>query len=163
MMVKRILSPLVLFLSISLAVVLLGVVIAILWGTLPVQSIGQAPTAILTVIPAPTATLTPTVEFISLTPSVTPTFGLSVNGGSIRVGSYVQISGTGGDGLRLREGPGTDYEPIFLGREAEVFKVTEGPEEGSGYTWYYLVAPYDTTRSGWAVVDFLQVVASQEP
>lgn len=162
-MYKRFFSPLVLIISIGLAVVLLAVVFVFLWSTLPAQSAVTAPTAILTVIPAPAATLTPTRPVVSLTPSVTPTLNLTVDGGSIQVGAYVQISGTGGDGLRLREGPGTEYEPIFLGREAEVFKVTDGPKEGSGYTWYYLVAPYDTSRSGWAVANFLQVVASQQP
>lgn len=162
-MIKRFVSPLVLLISIGLAVVLLAVIFIILWSSLPAQGAVAAPTAILTVIPAPTATQTPTAVVLSDTPAVTPTFNLSVDGGSIQVGAYVQISGTGGDGLRLREGPGTEYEQIFLGREAEVFKVTDGPKEGSGYTWYYLVAPYDTTRSGWAAANFLQVVASQAP
>lgn len=162
-MLRRIFSPLVLIISIGLAVFLLAAIFVILWSSLTAQGGVVAPTAILTVIPAPTATQTPAPVVISLTPSVTPTLNLSVNGGSIQVDDYVQISGTGGDGLRLRGGPGTEYEPIFLGREAEVFKVTDGPKEGSGYTWYYLVAPYDTGRSGWAVADFLQVVASQEP
>lgn len=162
-MVKRFFTPLVLLISIGLAVVLLTVILLIIWSTLPAHGTVQAPAVSLTIIPAPSTTPTPTSPALSLTPTVTPTYVLSPDGGSIQVGAYVQISGTGGDGLRLRKGPGTDYDPIFLGREAEVFLVKDGPKEGSGYTWYYLVAPYDDTRSGWAVSSFLQVVASQEP
>ncbi|GAP14603.1 hypothetical protein LARV_02376 [Longilinea arvoryzae] len=162
-MFKRFLSPLVFFVAMGLAVSLLAVIFIIFWSTLPAKSAVQAPTVVLTVIAAPTSTPIPLTPTVSLTPSVTPTLNLSPNGGSIQVGAYVQITGTGGDGLRLRKGPGTDYEQIFLGREAEVFLVKDGPKEGSGYTWYYLEAPYDTNRSGWAVSDFLQVVASQAP
>lgn len=162
-MLKRYLSPLVFFVALGLAFVLLAVILLLFWGTLPAQSNAQAPTVVLTVIAAPTSTPTPVTPTVSLTPSATPTLNLSPSGDNIQIGAYVQITGTGGDGLRLRKGPGTDYEQIFLGREAEVFLVKDGPKEGSGYTWYYLEAPYDTTRSGWAVANFLQVVASQEP
>lgn len=163
-MLKRYLSPLVIFIALGLAASLLVVIFIIFWSTLPAQNAGQVPTVMLTVIAAPSATPAPIKPTLSLTPSVTPTLNLSPNaGGSIQVGAYVQIIGTGGDGLRLRKGPGTDYDPIFLGREAEVFLVKDGPKEGSGYTWYYLEAPYDTTRTGWAVANFLQIVASQTP
>lgn len=162
-MLKRFLSPLVLLISIGLAILLLVVIFAIIWSTLPAQGATQMATPVLTVIAAPTATLTPVTPTLSLTPEVTATLNLSPNGGSIQVGAYVQITNTGGDGLRLREGPGTDFEPIFLGREAEVFLVKEGPKDGSGYTWFFLEAPYDTNRSGWAVSTYLQVVASQVP
>ena len=162
-MIKRNLSPLVLVVSIGLAVVLLGAIFAIIWSSLPQGEMQLMPTPVLTVIPAPTATLTPTVSPISLTPSATPTLTVGGTGGEIQVGVYVQITGTGGDGLRLRAGPGTDNEPIFLGREAEVFLVKDGPKESSGYTWFFLEAPYDTTRSGWAVANYLQVIASIEP
>lgn len=162
-MIKRNLSPLVLVVSIGLAVVLLGAIFAIIWSSLPQGEMQLMPTPVLTVIPAPTATLTPTVSLISLTPSTTPTLTVGGTGSEIQVGVYVQITGTGGDGLRLRAGPGTDNEPIFLGREAEVFLVKDGPKEGSGYTWFFLVAPYDTTRSGWAAANYLQVIASIEP
>lgn len=162
-MIKRNFSPLVLVVSIGLAVVLLAAIFAIIWSSLPQGETPLMPTPALTVIPAPTATLAPTVSTISITPSATSTLTVGGTGSEIQVGVYVQISGTGGDGLRLRAGPGTDNEPIFLGREAEVFLVKDGPKEGSGYTWFFLEAPYDTTRSGWAVSNYLQVIASIEP
>ncbi|HZD55175.1 MAG TPA: hypothetical protein VE136_00510, partial [Anaerolineales bacterium] len=78
--------------------------------------------------------------------------------GEVAIGAYVQITGTGGDGLRLRTGPGLSNEVRFLGLESEVFEVRDGPQEADGYTWWYLVAPFDETRNGWAVSGFLSVV-----
>lgn len=160
---RRYLSPLVILVAIGLAVVLLAAIFFIIWSSLPAQPAQAAPTPVLTIIAAPTATLAPTISFESLTPTVTPTLNFSPGAGGIQVGDYVQITGTGGDGLRLRQAPGTDADQLFLGREAEVFQVKDGPKDASGYTWFFLEAPYDVTRSGWAVADYLQVVASQEP
>jgi hypothetical protein len=78
--------------------------------------------------------------------------------GEIAVGAYVQITGTQGDGLRLRSGPGLATTQLFLGGDAEVFQVRDGPKEADGYIWWYLVAPYDESRAGWAAANFLSVV-----
>lgn len=110
-----------------------------------------------TVIPAPSLTPTlPAGEGLQTTP--TPSEGAMVGG--IAVGMYVQISGTGGDGLRLRIGPGTTNDPVFLGMEAEVFQVVEGPKIADGFTWWFLQAPYDNGRKGWAASKYLTVVAN---
>lgn len=115
-------------------------------------------TAIVTVIPAPTPTSpasTPTpVESSTPTPQVTPT----LVPGTIAIGTFVQVAGTGGDGLRLRAGPGLSSEVRFLGLESEVFMVEDGPRQADGYTWWYLVAPYDENRNGWAVASFLVTI-----
>jgi len=110
------------------------------------------PMALVTVIPAPTATATsePTVALPS------PTTPVTVEG--IYQGAYVQISGTEGQGLRLRSGPGTGNPPRFLGMDAEVFQVKDGPRESDGFTWWYLEAPYDPGRSGWAASAYLTIV-----
>jgi len=47
---------------------------------------------------------------------------------------------------------------LLLGSEAEVFRVQDGPREVDGYTWWYLVGPFDETRRGWAVANYLQIV-----
>jgi hypothetical protein len=73
---------------------------------------------------------------------------------------YVQITGTGGDGLRLRSGPGLNGAQLFLGYDAEVYQIVDGPIEADGHTWWKLTAPYDATRTGWAVQDFLTVIPS---
>ena len=128
--------------------------ISIGW-TSPLQSstIGFAP-ADVTMIPAPTATssapATPTID--PFAPSPTPA--------GLAIGSYVQISGTEGQGLRIRSKPGLDGEFVFLGYDSEVFVVQDGPQTVDGYIWWYLVAPYDNTRVGWAASDFLTFIPS---
>jgi hypothetical protein len=102
--------------------------------------------------PPATATPTPTQQGPegSLPPSPPP--------GEISVGSYVQISGTGGDGLRLRTEPGLEGEIKFLGLESEIFLVKAGPMPVDGYTWWFLIAPYDEAVQGWAVSNYLKIV-----
>ena len=122
----------------------------------PAREFGFAP-ADLTVIPAPTSTpnVTPTSTpdpLIFGTPTLAPDV--------IGVGGYVQITGTDGEGLRLRSDPSLNGTPVFLGYEEEVFEVRDGPQEADGYTWWYLVAPYDETRAGWAASDFLGAIPS---
>jgi hypothetical protein len=157
-MVKNVLTPWVIILAVVLAVLLFVGSASLLWSNRP-ESVALAPaTAVITVIPAPTATLpgsTPTAAQIATpTPSETP----SPLPGSIALGAYVQITGTGGDGLRLRNGPSLNGEVRFLGLEAEVFLVQDGPIEANDYTWWYLVAPYDEKREGWAVAPYLETI-----
>lgn len=122
----------------------------------PVRSLGFVP-ADLTLLPAQTSTpnITPTFTpdplFVG-TPTLAPDI--------IGVGGYVQITGTDGDGLHLRATPGLSGEPVFLGYDEEVFEVRDGPQESDGYTWWYLVAPYDETRAGWAAAAFLSAIPS---
>ena len=121
--------------------------------TTPLQSatVGFAP-ADVTVISAPTATsgapATPTID--PFAPSPTPT--------GLALGNYAQITGTDGQGLRIRSTPGLDGEFVFLGYDSEVFLVKDGPQTVDGYVWWYLVAPYDDTRAGWAASDFLTYI-----
>jgi hypothetical protein len=64
-------------------------------------------------------------------------------------------------GLRgndIRAEPGLDGSFQFLAYDSEVFLVRDGPREVDGYTWWYLVAPYDETRVGWAAADFLTYI-----
>jgi hypothetical protein len=74
------------------------------------------------------------------------------------VGAYVQITGTGGDGLRLRADPGLDGEVRFLALESEMFQVMDGPRQEGDYSWWFLVAPYDEKVKGWAVANYLTIV-----
>ena len=113
--------------------------------------IGFAP-ADLTVIPAPTSTSsappTPTID--PFAPTAAPT--------GVAIGNYVQIAGTNGEGLRIRSDPGLNGNFEFLGYDSEVFIVQDGPREVDGFVWWYLVAPYDETRNGWAAADFLSYI-----
>lgn len=115
------------------------------------DEVGFVP-ADLTMIPAPTSTssapATATIDPFAPTPAPT----------GIAIGNYVQITGTEGEGLRIRAQPGLNGEPQFLGYDEEVFTVQDGPRQVDGFTWWYLVAPYDQTRVGWAAADFLSYI-----
>ena len=76
----------------------------------------------------------------------------------IRIGEYVQITGTNGSGLRIRNNPGLSAQVNFYAMDNEVFLIQDGPIEQDEYTWWYLTAPYDINRSGWAAADFLVVI-----
>lgn len=73
-------------------------------------------------------------------------------------GALVEVFGTGGDGLRLREDPGLGAPIKFLGLESEVFLLREGPVEADGFNWWLLENPYDPGTFGWAVGDFLRML-----
>ena len=106
----------------------------------------------LTIIPPSTSTPLPTDTPLPAGPP-TPE-------GQIGIGAYVQITGTEGAGLRIRREAGQIGETVFLGEEAETFQVKDGPKEADGYLWWYLVAPYDENRAGWAAADYLSGVAA---
>jgi len=115
------------------------------------SAVGFAP-ADVTVIAAPTST-----SGAPPTPTIDP-FASPTSPAGIAIGNYVQITGTQGEGLRIRSEPGLNGNPEFLGFDSEVFIVQDGPREVDGYAWWYLVAPYDETRVGWAAADFLTYV-----
>lgn len=90
-------------------------------------------------------------------PQVTPTIPRAPVG-IIKLGDYVKVVGTGGDGLRLRVGPGLQETPDYLALESEVLIAQSGPTIADGFTWWFLVDPADGTRNGWAVENYLEVV-----
>lgn len=142
------------------ALIALLIVVAVITGVLllkptPVEVAKEA-TAVLTIVPAPTSTVGGQLSLFATPTATQPALSITIDG--IRVGLFVQIYGTGGDGLRLRREPGTNTDILFLGYESEVFKVVDGPKEADGFTWWYLTAPYDEKRSGWAASRFLRVI-----
>ncbi len=144
------------FLELFLAIIFgsgaLILVLLIINSTRPRQTPVGMVTAALTVILAPTETPVPPTAI-----AVTPTSDAPAGPGAgiLAVGGFVQVSGTQGDGLRVREGPGLGYEPLFLGLESEVFKIIDGPQKTDGYTWWHLAAPFDETLNGWSVDNYL--------
>jgi hypothetical protein len=154
-----ILTPRVLVGIISVAAVLL--ILAFIGAELsaPAPVSGDV-VAVLTVIPAPSGTPVPAAT-PTLDPNA-PTLIPTPAPGEISVGSYVQIKGTEGQGLRIRSEPGLNSNPLFIGYDAEVFVIKDGPRQADGYSWYYLVAPYDETRAGWAASDFLNIIPAPQ-
>jgi hypothetical protein len=115
-------------------------------------------TAVIDVIPAPTATYGIYKPTLVSTAADENEVDSNLLPGVISVGSSVKVVGTGGDGLRLRDEPGLSGKVRLLGDETEVFNVSEGPLDLDGYIWWYLIGVYDETRQGWAVADFLSVL-----
>jgi len=141
--------------SIALAGMLIMASFAWIWFARPPAAAPSS--AVVTLIAGPTSTpLIPPTATVSLLP--VPTATPLPN--QIAIGGYVMIAGTEGQGLRLRKDPGLNSALLFLGNDSEVFKVKDGPVQADNLTWWYLVAPYDVTRAGWAASDYLSVVSS---
>ena len=147
---KDILNPWVLVGSIITASLLLIGAFLAAGSIIPSNQLPEYGEAVLTVLPVPTYTPTAVPPTLALTPTVEIISG-------IQVGSYVKIVGTEGEGLRLRKDPTLNGEIIYLGVEDEVFLVSDGPEDQDGYLWWFLKAPVNETRNGWAVSNYLQV------
>jgi hypothetical protein len=135
---------------------LLVTLVSIGWtGPRAPGDVGFAPADITMIVP-PSATVyvpTPTIDPLLIGSATPPAGQIGLNG-------YVQITGTEGEGLRIRSAPGLNSDTVFRGEEAEVFQVRQGPQQADGYTWWYVVAPYDETRAGWAAANFLAEVPS---
>ncbi len=156
---REIFTPGVILAALGLAVALLLGLSLLIAVSKPAQRPAGLVTAALTVIPIPSSTpLPPTLLPVTPTVTLDPNLPPAPPAGEISVGVFVQISGTGGDGLRLRSGPGLSNEPQFLGFEGEIFQVEDGPVEADGYTWWRLKAPAGEQRQGWAVSNFLLFV-----
>ena len=142
----------------ALIVSIIGVIYLILLftGLEYREATALTPKANITIIPA---ALVPTIDNNYLIISATPTQTINPTGDEqINLESYVQITGTGGNGLRLRANPGTDADVNFIAAELEVFKIIGGPTQMGDYIWWQLIAPYDENRQGWAASDFLRVI-----
>lgn len=153
------LSTRTMIVALILGVGIVGIILMLIYYSRPPRTKVVAVTAVLTVIPS-SSTVTPTSMEALLTdqPIITPT----LQPGSIGIGVFVQVSGTGGDGLRLRTGPGLTSEMQFLGLDGELFQVGDGPVDQDGYTWWFVVGSYDETRQGWAAAEFLEVVPDDQ-
>ena len=150
----------ILVLSLVIAVVMLIASVILVQLFLPPSNSVFQPTPVIVVIPAPTAT--PTVNPLLLPTSTSQGIGAQSVGG-LFIGMYVQISGTGVEGLRFHSSPSVNSATLFYGAESEVFLITKGPEIDGQYTLWYLTAPYDQNRSGWAVMDYLSPVPTPSP
>ena len=157
---KRILTRNVVILTLVLASLLLCGTLTYILVRRPAARPGPAPfSAALTVIPAPSSTppyLPPTPTALPPTPLPSPTPAP----GQFALGVYVQITGTGSDGLRIHADAGEQTPTLFVGKDTEVYQITKGPKNVGDYTWWFLTAPYDQTRSGWAAQKYLSVLQS---
>jgi len=158
-LIRQILNPWNVLGALIVGLLLIGAAAWYLANTRPEPAAPGVPTAELAVILAPTATqpvptalpATPTEAAVDL-PTPLP--------GTLAVGTLVQITGTGGTGLNLRDEPGLGSGIQYLGFESEVFTITDGPVETDGLVWWYLVGFTDDSRAGWGASNFLEIVQS---
>lgn len=152
---REVLSPVVLVVALVLACVLFGAALIVIQALRPVPAALTVGTAAVNIIPAPSPTLPLPTLPPTPTPSPTPPLpGLS----QLAIGDYVQVAGTGADGLRVRSEPGLNANILYVAIESEVFKVADGPREADGYTWWYLVEPYQQVMKGWVVANYLALI-----
>ncbi len=141
--------------GIGVGVLLLVFVLLFAWAFKPGEITSNTSEVQFTVVPAPSATTTPTLV-VNATP--TPEGGTPLVQNGFKVGVYVQIFGTEGGGLRLRSTAGTSGSILSLAMDSEVFQIVDGPQSADGYVWWYLESPYDKNRAGWAASDYLTVI-----
>ena len=142
------------FFAISIFIILLGY----LWLAKSKTVVEIPSTALFNIIEIPTDTKA--APIITLTPTSEASAGQQtpLPGGAIKIGDYVQVSGTSGDGLRLHETAGVSSKVKYIAIDTEVFIVKEGPIDADGYVWWLLQDPYSDSTIGWGVEDYLSVV-----
>lgn len=143
--------------AVVLALIFIGGLWTMLFLLKPQQVGSKQPTAIFTIIP-PEIT-TPNPEFSM---DIYPTQdSSSEKQNDIAIGKYVEVSGTGSSGLRVRSGDGINHFVQFIAFDNELYEVQAGPQEADGYIWWFIVSAYDQKRSGWVVENYIKVVSPQ--
>ncbi|MDQ7025402.1 MAG: hypothetical protein Q9P01_06920 [Anaerolineae bacterium] len=94
----------------------------------------------------------PTLAAVQLTATPAP----------ITLNSRVAVDGVATDKLNVRDSAAVNGTTVlFRADETEQFIVIEGPLQGDGFTWWRIQDPLDSTRTGWAVSNYLAVVPQQ--
>lgn len=156
-MIRWLLDPWVIVGSLLVAIVLSGTFLLVVYANRATRVNPAVSTAILNKIAAPTFSLSPQTSQSTLgTPPIANPLS-TTSSEEIKIGTLVQVSGTGGDGLRIRVSPGLGNDVIFVVKDGDVFRVSDGPQEASGYTWWYLISTLDDNIRGWGVGNFLVI------
>ncbi len=149
---NKFLNPWVIAGTVLTASLLLVITFFVSGGLIPEEGNSYQGGGLILHIPVPTATQTPPP---TNTPIILPSPTAQGEAG-IQQGGYVQISGTEGEGLRLRVNPSLNGEIAYLGLEGEIFFVKGGPVEGDSHVWWQLEAPLNASRQGWVVSEYLR-------
>lgn len=103
-------------------------------------------------LPPELATVTP--EASSTPPPPEPTPEPTPEAPSILVvGGNGSVTGTGSDGVNMRQGDGIDYPVLETIAEGTVFELIGGPSEADGYSWWQI--RLDNGTEGWVAQDFI--------
>lgn len=118
----------------------------------PTPLIAQATSVQFT--PTPTlepATPTPEPTPIPEPPTPVPTPAPNV----LQVGAEATVNADAG--LRVRSGPGTNFDPVIMLPAGTVVQVIDGPQRADTYTWWQIrfQSPEGEELEGWVAGDFL--------
>lgn len=145
------------FLAILITFGLFYVLVSTLGGGAAPSPTPTAPPATATEAPAPTPTpalATPTPEPAPTPEPPTPT-PLPAGPDVLRVGGQATVNAE--TGLRMRGGPGTNFNPVATLPAGAIVDVIGGPERADTYTWWQIryKQPDGSQIEGWAAGDFL--------
>ena len=97
----------------------------------------------------PTLTPAPALPTIPPTGTTPP--------GNFTVGATVTVVGVGEAGLNVRSSPGVDGAVKFRAFDGETYTLREQPQFASNIEWWFIQSADDTTHSGWAARQYLEV------
>ncbi|MCB9461655.1 MAG: hypothetical protein H6670_18525 [Anaerolineaceae bacterium] len=104
-----------------------------------------------------------TPEALTLNGPTLPAVVITPTPVGITVGATIAVRGVDDQQLNVRNVPGINDTSIqFRADEDEQFLVVEGPVQADGFTWWRIQDAVDTTRSGWAVSNYLGVIATPQ-
>jgi hypothetical protein len=89
------------------------------------------------------------------TPIITPTEE-PFNPDKFDPGEQVVVTGTQGQGLRVRDYPSLGSSILFLADEDENFVILGGPVDADEYRWWFFESDTDDSRRGWGVENYLE-------
>lgn len=150
-----------------LAILVAGVILLCVLLVLIVQAIrggderGEpTPAATVTAAVTPSATVALIVPTLAVTPTDTVVLPVitpeeTPSSGKMAPGALVNVAGTAGGGLNLRQQPSTYAKVMINAKEGTVLTVLEGPKEADGYVWWMVRAPDGT--EGWAAENWLEL------
>lgn len=167
-------SPPWLWIGLGAIVTVLAIAVAVLWARVllgDVDQLDEQPTPTITIQTAvptrPPATFTPGAAEATPSPEPDATREAVPTGefveeqstpvppGAVAIGVQATVTGTGGVGVSLRAGPGTDYARLAIGQDGDVLEIIGGPEQTGDFTWWQ-ARTADGTEA-WVVEDYLQV------
>jgi len=120
---------------------------------------GPTPTAIIwTPTPSPTPAVSPTPNPTEPPATEEGDGATPTASAEIAIGGYVEVTGTAGYGLSLRDGPGATYARMDIAADGEVFFVVDGPQTAEGSPWWRIRDPENEARTWWAIGNYLQPV-----
>ena len=120
---------------------------------------GPTPTAIIwTPTPSPAIVAPPSSTPAQSAADDAPAGATPTASSDVVIGGYVQIAGTGGDGLSLRSGPGGNYARLAVASEGSIFIVLEGPTTAGGAPWWRIRDPENEEQIWWAIGNYLEPV-----